>query len=154
MRPAARQTTAESHPSRASAIADWFGIAASSVCAVHCLLLPALLITGTVLPASILADESFHLLMLWAILPAAIVAFSIGCMRHKDVWVMSLGVIGLTGMVLGALVLHDLIGEVGERVVTVISAAILIAAHYRNFRLCRSSDCEHEDGSAADDLRV
>ena len=141
-------------PHRLSAIADWFGITASSVCAVHCLLLPALLITGTVLPASILTDESFHLLMLWAILPAAIVAFGIGCMRHKDVWVLALGAIGLTGMVLGALVVHDLIGEVGERVVTVISAAILIAAHYRNFRLCRSEGCTHEDGCAADDLRV
>ena len=144
----------EARTSSASAIADWFGITASSVCAVHCILLPVLLITGTVLPVSILNDEGFHLLMLWAILPAAVVAFGIGCARHKDRWVITLGATGLAGMVLGALVLHDLIGEVGERVVTVISAGILIAAHYRNFRLCRSADCACEEGAAVDDLRA
>ena len=131
---------------RTSAIADWFGIAASTACAVHCILIPTLLITGTVLPATVLADESFHLAMLWVILPAAIVAFGIGCWRHKDRWVLALGAIGLTGMVLAVAVLHDIAGEVGERVVTVISAAILIAAHYRNFRLCRASGCAHESG--------
>ncbi len=129
---------------KTSGIADWLGIAASTACAVHCIVIPTLLITGTVLPATVLADESFHLAMLFVILPAAIVAFGIGCWRHKDRWVLTLGATGLTGMVLAATVLHDVAGEAGERVVTVISAAILVAAHYRNFRLCRASDCAHE----------
>ena len=124
--------------------ADWFGIAASTACGVHCIAIPTLLVTGTVLPASILADESFHLAMLWLILPAAIVAFGFGCWRHKDRLVLALGIVGLAGMVLSVTVIHDLAGEVGERIATVISAAILIGAHYRNFRLCRSSGCTHE----------
>ena len=125
-------------------IADWLGIAASTACGVHCVLLPTLLVTGTVLPASLLGDERFHQAMLWMILPAAIVAFGIGCWRHKDRRVLTLGIIGLTGMVLAVAVLHDLVGEVGERIATVLSAAVLVAAHYRNFQLCRSSDCVHE----------
>ena len=124
--------------------ADWLGIAASTACGVHCILLPTLLVTGTVLPATILGDESFHQAMLWMILPAAIVAFGLGCWRHKDRWVLALGMIGLTGMLLSATVLHDLIGEVGERIVTLLSAAVLVSAHYRNFRICRSSGCAHE----------
>ena len=127
-------------------IADWLGIAASTACGVHCVLLPTLLVTGTVLPASVLGDEAFHQAMLWMILPAAIVAFGIGCWRHKDGWVLGLGMLGLTGMVLAVAVLHDLVGEDGERAVTVLSAAILVAAHIRNFRLCRSADCTHEPG--------
>ncbi len=129
-----------------SAFADWLGIAASTACGVHCILLPTLLVTGTVLPASVFADESFHQAMLWMVLPAAIVAFGIGCWRHKDRWVLALGMVGLTGMVLSAAILHDLVGEVGERMATVLSAAILVAAHYRNYRLCRSSGCDHESG--------
>ena len=125
------------------AIADWFGIAASTVCAVHCVIVPTLLITGTVLPASILTDEAFHLAMLWVILPAAIVAFGIGCWRHRDRWVFSLGMIGLTGMVLAVSVVHDVAGELGERIVTVLAAGVLVAAHYRNYRICRSADCAH-----------
>lgn len=131
---------------RMGAIADWLGIAASTACAMHCILVPLLLVTGTVLPASALGDESFHQAMMWMIPPVAIVAFAIGCWRHKDRWVLALGAIGLTGMVLSVTVLHDVTGEVGERIGTLLSAAVLIAAHYRNFRNCRSSGCTHESG--------
>ena len=127
-------------------MADWLGIVASTACGVHCVLLPTLLVTGAVLPASFLGDESFHRTMLLIILPTAILAFGIGCWRHRDRWVLTLGMIGLTGMVLAAETLHDIIGETGERIVTVLSAAILVAAHYRNFQICRSSGCTHESG--------
>lgn len=128
---------------RASSIADWFGIAASAVCAAHCLVVPVLLVTGTLLPASILADEAFHKAMFIFILPAAIIAFGFGCRRHRDRWVIALGVGGVLGMILSITLLHEIAGELGERVGTIFSASILIAAHYRNFRLCRSSDCTH-----------
>ncbi len=98
------------------------------------------------MPASVLGDEGFHKAMLWLILPAAILAFSIGCWRHRDRLVLMLGMIGLTGMVLAVAVVHDLFGEVSERIVTVLSAAVLVSAHYRNFQLCRSSGCTHEPG--------
>ncbi len=111
----------------------------------HCILVPTLLVTGTVLPASILGGEFFHLAMIWMILPAAIIAFGIGCWQHKDRWVLGLGIIGLTGIVLSATVLHDVIGEVGEIAGTLLSASILVFAHYRNFRLCRASACAHEE---------
>ena len=124
--------------------ADWFGIAASTACAMHCLLVPTLLVTGTILPASVFADEAFHQMMLWLILPAAIVAFGIGCWRHKDQWVLVLGIAGLAGMVLAVAVLHDLVGELGERIVTVLSAAVLVAAHFRNFQICQSLECKHD----------
>ena len=141
---ALRDKRSRNHRLAASAVADWLGIAASSACAVHCILVPALLVTGAVLPVSFLGDELFHKAMLWLILPTAIVAFGIGCWRHKDRWVLALGMTGLVGMVLAVAVLHDLVGEAGERVVTVISAAVLISAHVRNYQLCRSSGCVHD----------
>ena len=128
-------------------MADWLGIAASTACAVHCILVPTLLVTGTVLPAFVLSDELFHEAMLWMILPAAVVAFGFGCWRHKDRWVLALGMIGLTGMVLSVEVMHDVAGEAGERLLTLLSAAVLVGAHYRNYRLCRSFGCLHESES-------
>lgn len=125
-------------------IADWLGITASATCAIHCLLLPTLLVTGAVLPTSFLGDESFHKAMVWIVVPAAVLAFGIGCRQHKDRGVLILGFVGLSGIVLSAFVLHDVIGEVGERIGTLISAAILVAAHYRNLKLCRKADCSHE----------
>ncbi len=117
----------------------------SAVCALHCIGAPVLLVAGTALPASFLTDEAFHQTLLWAILPAAALAFGLGCWQHKDRWVLLLGVLGLFGLSSPVAVPHDLIGEIGERIVTVVSAGILIVAHVRNFRLCRAEGCEHEE---------
>lgn len=129
--------------SRTTSIADSVGIFASGLCAVHCIAIPVLLLTGTVVPASFFTDEGFHKAMLWLIVPAALIGLGVGCRRHKDRQVLILGVIGVIGIVLAGTVLHDWLGETGERVATVVAATILIAAHYRNFRLCRADHGSH-----------
>ncbi|MEM8983417.1 MAG: MerC domain-containing protein [Pseudomonadota bacterium] len=129
---------------RTSSIADSIGILASGLCAIHCILIPVLLLTGTVVPASFFTDEGFHKATLWLILPAALIGLGLGCRRHKDRTVLTLGVIGAVGIAVAGTVLHEWLGETGERVATVIFATMLIVAHYRNYRLCRSADCEHE----------
>ena len=125
-------------------MADGVGLVGSAVCALHCVAAPLLLVAGTTLPASFVADEAFHRMLLWVILPAAVLAFGLGCWQHKDRWVLGLGVVGLAGLACSAAVSHALIGETGERVVTLASAGILIAAHVRNFRRCRAVGCDHE----------
>ena len=62
---------------------------------------------------------------------------------------MILGVVGLLSLVLSFTVMHDWAGENGERVAATFSAALLISAHVRNFRQCRSGACEHEGAQAA-----
>ena len=128
---------------QASTVADGIGLLSATVCALHCIALPALLVLGAAVPIVFLDDESFHSAMLWLVVPSAVLAFGLGCWRHKDRWVLLLGAFGLTGMVLSGTVLHELIGEFGERLVTLGSAALLIAAHVRNFTLCRSESCDH-----------
>ena len=126
-----------------SRAADKLGVFASTTCALHCLLVPALLVGGTTLPTAFLEDEFFHSAILFLVLPSAIVAFGLGCWRHKDPWVLGLGCIGLMGIFAAAL-LHDALGENGERFVTLASAMLLISAHIRNYRLCRSTDCDDD----------
>ncbi len=127
--------------------ADGVGILGSAVCALHCIAAPVLLVAGTSVPAAFVNDETFHGMLLWAILPAAILALGLGCWQHKDRWVLWLGVFGLLGLSSSVAVPHELIGETGERLVTVGSAGILIAAHVRNFRRCRDDDCAHPEMS-------
>ncbi len=124
--------------------ADGIGILGSATCALHCVAVPLLLVAGTTLPASFVTDERFHHMLLWAILPASTVAFGLGCWRHKDRWVFGLGLLGLLGLSSSVALPHEWIGEAGERVLTVGSAAILITAHLRNFERCRDHDCDHE----------
>ncbi|MCG8462782.1 MAG: MerC domain-containing protein [Holophagales bacterium] len=124
-------------------IADGLGVIGATACALHCIALPTLLILGATVPTVFLGDESFHLAMLWLVVPSAVIAFSLGCWRHKDRWVLLLGALGAAGMVLSGTVLHETLGEAAEKMATVGSAALLIAAHVRNFRLCRSESCQH-----------
>jgi len=126
-----------------SLVADRIGIVASTTCALHCLLAPVLLLIGATLPLAFLADESFHKALLFAVVPAALIAFWLGCSRHKDRWVIGLGFVGLIS-ICSAVFLHDVLGEDGERLVTFVSAALLVAAHIRNYRLCRVEDCAHD----------
>ena len=124
-------------------IADGLGVVGATVCALHCIALPALLVLGATVPTVFLGDESFHRSMLWWVVPSAVLAFTLGCWQHKDRRVFLLGALGIAGMVLSGTVLHDVMGEAAEKTVTLGSAALLIAAHLRNFKLCRSESCQH-----------
>ena len=134
---------AETHHART--LADSLGFFGSALCALHCLALPTMLVLGTTIPASLLDDAAFHDAILSIILPSALCAFCLGCKIHKDTTVLVFGVIGLVGIWLSAAMLHDVLGESGERAVNLISAAVLMSAHYRNFKLCRSNSCQHEN---------
>ena len=128
--------------------ADGVGILGSAACAFHCLAAPVFLVVGTVLPTPFSTDESFHETMLWAIFPAAALAFGLGCWHHKDRRVLLFGIFGVLGISSPFFVPYGAIGETGERWVTLASAGLLIAAHLRNFRRCREDGCEHPEASS------
>ncbi|MEM6797262.1 MAG: MerC domain-containing protein [Acidobacteriota bacterium] len=130
----------DSNSPQIRSLADRLGIAAAAACALHCVALPVLLLVGASVPAFL--GESFHRAMLLLIVPSALVAFTLGCWRHRDRYVVLLGVVGVIGIVISGLFLHDILGETGEKVATLISAAVLIAGHVRNFRLCRADTCD------------
>ena len=77
--------------------------------------------------------------------PIAALAFTLGCRAHRDRRVLVLGISVLAGLTASFTVLHDVLGETGERLALLASAGLLIAAHLRNFRLCRSGSCDHAD---------
>ena len=131
------------NPQLTRSVADSVGIISSALCALHCLVVPTMLILGTTVPASLLDNETFHSALLWLILPSAVVAFALGCRRHKDALVLALGLCGLVGVTLAVTLVHDLLGENAERIVTLVSTVLLVSAHSRNFALCRQHHCDH-----------
>lgn len=64
------------------------------------------------------ADEGFHRMLLWLVLPTSAAAFLLGCFRHKDRGVLALGSTGLIQLILAAHFGHDMLGEIGERIAT------------------------------------
>jgi hypothetical protein len=122
-------------------ISDRLAMLLSSLCVIHCLLTPILLISIPALAGvSILNDETFHQILLFFVLPIGIFALSLGYLHHKNKWVVFAGVFGLTLLSSPLLVEwiglgHEVLGEYGEVTITVIASFIIVGAHLVNYRL-------------------
>ena len=124
-------------------VLDKFAVSTSAICAIHCLCLPLMLAVFPALSTSIFGQEQFHVLLLWLVIPMSLVSLSLGCKRHKSRFVAFFGLTGLLVLLLTAMLGHDLLGEIGERVATLIGASAIAAGHLQNYRLCRKTQCEH-----------
>ena len=119
-------------------IIDNLGITISSVCAVHCVLLPAIFIIA---PYSFLASHEFHEALIYFILPCAAIAFILGCRKHGDVKVAIMGTLGVM-LLASSLLFHDIFhaDEHSEELLTVLitvaGSLMLIVSHLRNRKLC------------------
>ena len=122
---------------------DRAAICFSSLCILHCLLLPLLLVAYPIGIVLTLSDEIFHQIMVFLAVPLSLVSLYVGYGHHKRNQVIVFGGIGLVILVLPLVVPHELISESGETWLTVSGALILCMAHVVNFRLCTSDQtCE------------
>ena len=119
-------------------IIDNLGITISSVCAIHCVLLPAIFIIA---PYSFLASHEFHEALIYFILPCAAIAFVLGCRKHGDLKVAIMGTLGLM-LLASSLLFHEIFHaeEHSEELITVLitiaGSVMLILSHLRNRKLC------------------
>ena len=120
---------------------DKSSVGLSTVCAVHCLLMPVAVVMLPSLAALPFADERFHILLVFFVLPLSIVALTMGCRKHRSWRVMAVGLSGLVLLVGAALVGHDLFGELMEKTATVVGAGLVALSHVMNYKKCRALDC-------------
>jgi len=120
---------------------DKMAISLSIICAIHCLLLPVLVIALPAIASFGIADEAFHKWMLVGIVPLSVLALSMGCKKHQHIGLFVPGIIGLSILIVAALFGHDAVGETGEKILTVIGAAIVAFTHACNHLLCRHNNC-------------
>ncbi len=119
-------------------IIDNLGITISSVCALHCVLLPAIFIIA---PYSFLASHEFHEALIYFILPCAAIAFVLGCRKHGDLKVAVMGTLGVI-LLASSLLFHEIFHaeEHSEELITVLitiaGSIMLILSHIRNRKLC------------------
>ncbi|EEB78821.1 MAG: MerC domain-containing protein [Halioglobus sp.] len=120
--------------------ADKAAIGLSLLCAVHCLLLPLSIALLPSLAVYGLADEAFHTWIILAVIPLSAFALTMGCKKHRRTDVLYIGAFGLLLLCLTPLLGHELLGEAGEKILTLSGAALIATSHIKNFRLCRSED--------------
>ena len=124
---------------------DRIGVFLSATCLLHCLTLPVMLTIAPMTQTGLLDEQTFHLVLLWFILPVSLIALGIGCRQHKDLLILLLGGTGLSLLLFAGLVGHSVLTPTTERGVTIVAGLILAAAHLRNFKICRATNCDHED---------
>ncbi len=124
-------------------VLDKFAVSTSAICAVHCLCLPLLLGFFPALGASLFGQETFHVILLWLVIPLSCVALTLGCRKHRSLSVALIGLVGLTLLIIAASLGHGILGEVGERIFTLMGALLIAVGHVRNYTLCRRVECDH-----------
>lgn len=124
-------------------VGDKFAIFLSSLCVVHCILTPLLLVALPSLSGlALLEDETFHELILLFVVPIGLMALLAGFRHHKSKSVFVIGVLGLVVLAVAASLPHDIVSETGETLLTVAASVLIVFAHIRNFSL-RHRQCEH-----------
>ncbi len=118
---------------------DKFGIALTSLCALHCIFLPVLLPVLPLLGLSFLADHAFEqVVLLLTFVVGAIALFTGFHKYHRKLYPFYSLAIGI--MIYAN---RDFLGEGLEPIVLTIGSALIVLAHVMNVRLCKScKSCE------------
>lgn len=126
---------------RTQTLGDKLAIALSSLCVIHCLATPLLLI---ILPSfgALFVDshELFHQIILFFVLPVGLLALTAGYRHHHKNAVLGFGLLGLALLFLTAMLGHAHLGERGETITTVVASLIIAYAHLRNYQLSRRTN--------------
>jgi len=118
---------------------DNLSIKLSIFCGFHCLFLPLALIFLPSLTVFSFSEELIHQLLLIVIIPISVIAMFLGCRKHKNYNVFMYGVLGISFLFISAFWGHDLFGEFGEKLATLVGSSIIAFGHVKNQSLCKDN---------------
>jgi phosphoglycerol transferase MdoB-like AlkP superfamily enzyme len=120
---------------------DKVGITVTSLCAIHCIMLPAILPVLPLLGLSAVHNHAFERIVLLITMVLGFITLFIGFHRyHRKLY-------PFYSLFLGGFIYwqKDAWGPELEHVVLVVGAALVVLAHIMNMRLCNScNSCEDE----------
>ena len=120
---------------------DKLAMGLSMACVIHCFFAPSIIILAYGVSSFAVEAELIHYLLLFLTVPISTFALYIGYKNHKVSSFVYFGFIGLSLLVL-AVLLESIFGELGERGLTVLGSSILTFSHYKNHRVCKELECE------------
>ncbi len=128
---------------------DKFAIGLSLLCTLHCLALPLLMLLLPTVSAVFLADEGFHSSMVMMVLPISSFALWVGYKQHHSFKILLQGVTGLIILSITVLLGHEQLGEVAEKLLTLLGSSFICYSHYLNYKMCQQQehcDCHYASG--------
>lgn len=123
---------------------DKFAMSFSAICMVHCLFAPSLIILSYSSLALAIESELIHKAILLLTIPVSIFAISLGYKNHSNNSIIYTGIAGLT-ILISAILIGESIDENAELILTIIGSLMVIACHYRNYRICKKINCDCHD---------
>ena len=130
---------------RTHLINDKLAMALSSACAIHCFLTPSFVLLTSGLISFSFDNEFLHNLILFAAVPISLYALISGNANHKILYLLPVGIIGLSLLVLAVFLGEAFLGELGEKYLTLTGSIIVVYAHYKNYKACKELDCACHD---------
>ena len=118
---------------------DKVAIGLSLACALHCLAAPVIVSLYPSVVTAGLQDERIHHVLLAFVIPISAFSLTMGCRRHWQLPVLSLGAAGIFVLILSALLGHDVGSESFEVAGTLLGSGLVACSHVLNFKLCRAS---------------
>ena len=86
--------------SKFTGMIDKLAISMAVLCAIHCLIVPILIVLVPLINTTFFVHKDFHLWMLIAVFPTTLASILIGCRKHKDRFVLASCFLGLASLVL------------------------------------------------------
>ena len=121
---------------------DKVAVTLSAACVIHCFFAPSFIIlTSGILSISI-DNEFVHYLILLAAVPVSIFALYLGYKNHKNLSFLPFGIIGLFTLVSAVLLGEAVLGEMGERALTLLGSLLVVYSHFRNHQECKAIECD------------
>ncbi|MGB1262504.1 MAG: MerC domain-containing protein [Cognaticolwellia sp.] len=118
--------------------ADKIAISLSILCAIHCFATPMLIVLFPAIASLFFSSELLHMWMVVAVLPVSVLALTLGCKKHCKFQVALVGGIGLIFMLIAVASGALGFGEMLEKALTLVGAALISIAHYWNYRQCQT----------------
>ena len=130
---------------RAQLMNDRLAMALSSACAIHCFLTPSFVLLTSGLISFSFDNEFVHNLILFVAVPISLYALILGYSNHKIFYLLPIGIVGLSALVLAVALGETFLGELGEKSLTLIGSFLVVFAHFKNHQACKELDCECHD---------
>lgn len=121
---------------------DKVAVTLSTACVLHCFFAPSFIILTSGFLSISIDNELVHYLILLLAVPISSFALYLGWKNHKNTSFLPFGIIGLLVLVAAVLMGEAMLGEAGERAITLLGSLLVAYSHYRNHQECKAVECD------------
>ena len=126
-------------------VSDKFAMGLSLACVLHCFFVPSFLILTSGMLSVSFDNEFVHKLLVLVAVPISSFALIKGYKYHKTFSFISFGILGLVALILAVVLGESILGEFGEKGLTLLGSILVAYSHFKNYKLCIELDCSCHD---------